>query len=157
MLGLNVIRIIKRGPCTIHVKQNFLFMYIFAHHGLVWCTSLSDHITALHDITSHLIYPNIVSYPIISHHIHPHYNDVIMGAMAPQITSITIVYSTVYSGRSKKHQSSASLAFVRGIHRWPVNSPHKRPVTRKMFPFDDVFMPIPITSCLYQPMSNIMF
>ena len=42
--------------------------------------------------------------------------------------------------RSKKHQSSASQAFVRGIHRWPVNSPHKRPVTRKMFPFDDVIM-----------------
>ena len=40
----------------------------------------------------------------------------------------------------RKHQSSASLAFVRGIHRGPVNSPHKWPVTRKMFPFDDVIM-----------------
>ena len=51
-----------------------------------------------------------------------------------QITSLTIVYSTVYSGADhRKHQSSASLAFVRGIHRWPVNSTHKRPVTRKMF------------------------
>ena len=40
----------------------------------------------------------------------------------------------------RKHQSSASLALVRGIHRWPVNSPHKWPVTRKMFPFDDVIM-----------------
>ena len=40
----------------------------------------------------------------------------------------------------RKHQSSASLAFVRGIHRRPVNSPHKWPVTRKMFPFDDVIM-----------------
>ena len=39
-----------------------------------------------------------------------------------------------------KHQSSASLAFVRGIQRWPVNSPHKLPVTRKMFPFDGVIM-----------------
>ena len=46
--------------------------------------------------------------------------------------------------RSKKHQSSASVAFVRGIHRWPVNSPHKRPLTRKMLPFDDVIMyPLP--------------
>ena len=61
-----------------------------------------------------------------------HYCDVIMGAMASQIPSITIVYSTVHSG--------ASLAYVRGIHRWPVNSPHKWPVTRKMFPFDDVIM-----------------
>ena len=63
-----------------------------------------------------------------------HYCDVI-------ITSLTIVFSTVYSGADhKKHQSSASLAFVRGIHRWPVNSPHKWPVTWKMFPFDDVIV-----------------
>ena len=40
----------------------------------------------------------------------------------------------------RNHQSSASLAFVRGINRGPMNSPHKRPVTRKMFPFDDVIM-----------------
>ena len=64
-----------------------------------------------------------------------------MDAMASQITSLTIVYSPVYSGTNQgKHQSSASLAFVWGIHRWPVNSPHKWPVTRKMFPFDDVIM-----------------
>ena len=70
-----------------------------------------------------------------------HYNDVIMDAMASQITSLVIVYSIVYSGADQiKHQSSASLAFVRGIHWWPVNSPHKWPVTRKMFPFDDVII-----------------
>ena len=70
-----------------------------------------------------------------------HYNDVIMGTIASQITSLTIVYSIVYSDADQiKHQSSASLAFVRGIHRGPVNSPHKWPVTRKMFPFDDVIM-----------------
>ena len=70
-----------------------------------------------------------------------HYDDVIMDKMASQITSLTIVYSAVYSGADqRKHQSSASLAFVRGIHRGPVNSPHKWPVTRKMFPFDDVIM-----------------
>ena len=64
-----------------------------------------------------------------------------MRAMASQITSIKIVYSTVYSGEDqRKHQSSASLAFVREIHRWPVNFPHKGPVTRKMFPVDDVIM-----------------
>ena len=69
------------------------------------------------------------------------YNDVIMSTMASQITSVTIVYSIVYSGADqRKHQSSASLAFVREIHRWPVNSPHKELVTRKMFPFDDVIM-----------------
>ena len=71
----------------------------------------------------------------------PHYDDVIMGVMASQITSLTIVYSTVYSGADQStHQSSASLAFVWGIHRGPVNSPHKWPATRIMFPFDDVIM-----------------
>ena len=64
-----------------------------------------------------------------------------MGAMASQITSLTIVYSTIHSGTDeRKHQSSASLAFVCGIHRWPVNCSHKWPVTQKMFPFDDVIM-----------------
>ena len=72
-----------------------------------------------------------------------HYNGVIMGAIASQITSLTIVFSTFYSNADqRKHQSSASLPFVRGIHRGPVNSPHKWPVTRKMFPFDDVIMHI---------------
>ena len=70
-----------------------------------------------------------------------HYDDVTMGAMAAQITSLAIVYSTFFSGADQsKHQSSASLAIVWGIHRGPVNSPHKWPVTRKMFPFDDVIM-----------------
>ena len=70
-----------------------------------------------------------------------HYGDVIMGAIASQITSLVIFYSTVYWGADRrKHQSSASLAFVQGIHRGPVNSPHKGPVTRNMFPFDDVIM-----------------
>ena len=72
---------------------------------------------------------NVITYACSNH-----YNDVIMSAMASHITSLTIVYSTVYSGADqRKHQSSASLAFVWGIHRWPVNSPHKGPVTRKRF------------------------
>ena len=71
-----------------------------------------------------------------------HYNDFIMRAMASQITSLRIVYR-FFRHRSKKLQSSASLAFVRGIHRWLVNSPHKGPVTRKMFPLDDVIMKLP--------------
>ena len=67
-----------------------------------------------------------------------HYNDIIMNAMASQINSFTIVYSTVDSGSDqRKHQSSVPLAFVGGIKRSPVNSPRKR---RKMFPFDDVIM-----------------
>ena len=64
-----------------------------------------------------------------------------MSAITFQITGVSIVYTTVCSGTNqRKHQSSASLAFVRGIHRWPVNSPHKGPVTWKMFPFDDLIM-----------------
>ena len=68
-----------------------------------------------------------------------HYNDVIMSAMASRISSLTTVYSIVYSGADqRKHQRSAWLAFVRRIHRWPVNSPHKGTVRRKRFPLDDV-------------------
>ena len=70
-----------------------------------------------------------------------------MSSMASQITSLTIVCSNVYLGvDQRKQQSSASLAVVRGIHRWPVNSPDKGPVTRKMYPFDDVIMFDPIDS-----------
>ena len=54
----------------------------------------------------------------------------------------------------RKHQSSASLALVRGIHRGPVNSPHKWPVTRKMFPFDDVIM-IPHDTEKYGPPATL--
>ena len=70
-----------------------------------------------------------------------HYRDVIIGVITSQITGLTIVYSTDYSiADQRKHLSSASLAFVRGNHRGPWTSPHKWPVTRKMFPFDDVIM-----------------
>ena len=63
-----------------------------------------------------------------------HYDDVIMGTIASQITSLAIVYSIVYSSADqRKHQSTASLAFVWGFHRGPVNSPHKWPVMRKCF------------------------
>ena len=72
---------------------------------------------------------------------HIHYSDVMVGTMASQITSVSIVWPIVCSGEDQKsHQSSASLAFVRGIRRSPVNSPHKEPVTWKMLPFDDVSM-----------------
>ena len=70
-----------------------------------------------------------------------HHSDIIMSAVPSQITSVSIVYSTVCSGTDqRKHQSSASLAFVRVIHQWPVNSLHKGPVTRKMLLFDDIIV-----------------
>ena len=79
--------------------------------------------------------------PVLKHDNCAHYGDVIMITMASQITSLTVVYSIVHSDADKrKYQNPASLAFVRGINRWPVNSPYKGPVTRKMFPFDDVIM-----------------
>ena len=78
---------------------------------------------------------------LLLHLIVIHCYDVMIGAMASQINSLTIVYLSVHSGADqRKHQSSASLAFVWGIHRRPVNSPHKWPMTQKMFPFDDVIM-----------------
>ena len=79
-----------------------------------------------------------------------HYGDIIMGTIASQITSLTIVYSTIYSDADqRKHQSSASLAFVQGIYRGPVNSPYKWPVSRKMFPFDNVIMVSVLTIYIY--------
>ena len=70
-----------------------------------------------------------------------YHSDATMSAMASQITGVSIVYSNFCSGADQReHQSSVSLTFVRGIHRWPVNAPHKGPVTRKIFPFDDVIM-----------------
>ena len=98
----------------------------------------------------------------------PHYNDVIKSAMASQTTSLTIIYSSVYSGADQRnHWGLVSLAFVRRIHRWPVNSPHKGPVTRKMPSFDDVIM---LSKCvndmgldkhrpqyMYAPQCNLVF
>ena len=69
-----------------------------------------------------------------------HNSDVIISAMASQ-SGVSIVCSIVWSGTDQwKHQSYTPLAFVKGIHRWPVDSPHKGPVTSKMFLFDDVIM-----------------
>ena len=88
---------------------------------------------------------------------HRHYDDVIMGPIASQITSLTIVYSTVYSDADqRKHQSSVSLAFVRGIQRGPVNSPHKWPVTRKMFPFHDVIMDVALMTSWHKAVLPVL-
>ena len=68
-----------------------------------------------------------------------HYIDVMMRAIASQITGVSMVFPTVRLDQ-RKQQSSAPLALVRGIHRSPVDSPQKKPVTWRMFPFDDVIM-----------------
>ena len=99
--------------------------------GRCWTTRATFGITAAPDVIHH--YKDMETY----------YSDVIMSAMASQITGVSIVYLTYCSGADqRKHQSSPSLAFVRGIHRWPVNSTHKGPVTRKLYPFDAGVMTI---------------
>ena len=68
-----------------------------------------------------------------------HYIDVIMSAMASQITGVSIGCTAVCSGLDhRNHQSSALLAFVRGIHRRHMDSSLKGPVTLQMFPFDEI-------------------
>ena len=61
-----------------------------------------------------------------------HHSDVTMIGMASQIAGVSVVCSGT---DKRKDQSPASLAIVRGIHRWPVDSPHKGPVTWKCFHF----------------------
>ena len=108
-----------------------------AHWLPVWQRQMTQPFTSVHMCWNCRVRSGTTSFSIFRQN----YCDVTMGGVASQITSHTIVYSTGHSGPDqRKHQSSASLAFVRGIHRWPVNSPHKGPVTRKMFPFDDVIM-----------------
>ena len=112
------------------------------HKGLhLWhlCGKVSGQ---LHDVTWHdMTWCQAKSSHSVCQKFRWHYTDFLMGPMASQITSLTIVYSTANSGGDqRKHQSSASLTFVQGIHRWSVNSPHKWPVTRNFFPFDDVIM-----------------
>ena len=103
------------------------------------------------------VYGDLYIWKLFSHH-----NDVIMSSMTSQITGVSIVNSAVCSGAyQRKHQSSAWLVFVRGIHRWPMNSPHKGPVTRKMFPFDDVITilkqetPAWFTKCEYLTINSL--
>ena len=72
-------------------------------------------------------------------HASTHYSDVMMSAVTFQITDVSVVCSTVCSGADQR-----KLAFVREIDRWPSDSPHKGPVTRKIFPFGDLIMKAPV-------------
>ena len=130
MVGLKIIYVSKRVLCEFRVETELpAIMDLATILGLLYV-----HI-------SHCCLVTVYGTMDFGHNCCLHYNDVIMSTMTSQITSLAIVYSAVYSGADqRKHQSSASLAFVRGIHRGPANSPHKWPVTRKMFPFDDVIM-----------------
>ena len=84
-----------------------------------------------------------VNYMILFHYAYLHYSGVIMSAMVFQITGVLIVCSTVCSGADKrKHQSSASVAFVGRIHRWTVTGgfPPQRASNAENISFDDVIM-----------------
>ena len=69
-----------------------------------------------------------------------HYSDVLMRAMAHQITCVSIVCSTVCSGADKKKSNHRVIGLCEENHWSPVDSPHKGPVTRKMFLFGDIIM-----------------
>ena len=85
--------------------------------------------------------PLVFFFGVFSYKCPGYYSGVIMGTMASQITSLTIVYSTVYSRRLSKTSKRHDTGFC-------ANSPHEWPVTRKMFLLDDVIMIMPTVSKL---------
>ena len=123
------------------MKMVYLYNSFIEIHSQRACICSNDVLAPNKRQASMWINDGLVSGPGLNDLWPYHYCDVIMSQTASQITSLTIVCLIVYSGTDqRKHQSSASLAFVRRIHRRPVNSPLKWPVTRKMFPFDDAIM-----------------
>ena len=133
--------------CSVKVKEMIVLGFFFTSgHTIFTCltTFMSFHgdfgiiLSEIHiKLSIHVIILIITP----DSHVTAHYNDVIMNAMASQIISVLIVCSIVCSVPDQgKHRSPASLAFVRGIHRWPVDPTHKGPVTRIILPFDDVIM-----------------
>ena len=137
VIGRNVIVIISRPILCDMTDLNYTATYCIAIIVLRWISMGSRQILCnvigWEYVATYFNYIatdfNIRSWSmgrVLTQTANHHYDDIIMTAMASQITSLTSVYSTVYSGADqRKHQSSASLAFVRGIHRRPVNSPHK--------------------------------
>ena len=106
-----------------------------ANMGPTWVLSAPDgpHVGP-HELLSGMLPQIRASYGVTRPQ---HYNDVIMTTMASEITSLTVVYSTLYS---KKTSNLCVTGLCVGNSPGPVNSPHKGPVTRKMFPFDDDIM-----------------
>ena len=147
MLGLELIHVCKRGHCVITSHEYTRNYYITEKNK---AAQNREHIS-LDILNIHISCAWLGEW-------NTHYDDVTMSLMASQITSLTIVNPTVYSGADKrKHQSSASLAFGRGIHRGPMNSPHKWPVTRKMFPFENVITKICIGISVYINIYNHVY
>ena len=123
---------LTKGAPVIYSKLSVICEWDTAH---AWWWPL------LGSLHRYLITPVKVMQLVTTSHNCCHFNDVMISAMVSQLTSVSIVYSAVCSYTDcRKRQSPASLAFVMGIHRSPVISPHKWPVAREKFPFDDVIM-----------------
>ena len=125
--------------CTYHQHGNFKFLprgivltiFYYQYYISCWCL----------EVRSLIFNRTGWSEVILAPHGRGHYNDVIMTTMASQITSLTVVYSTVYSDADqRKHQKLRVTGLCVGNSPGLVNSPYKGPVMRKMFPFDDVIM-----------------
>ena len=141
-----------------HWAHIFMKCIMIAKHCLLYATGLNFFLLNLVYYFIIFVFHMPSTFPImiyfalvIRHHdtgiLLSHYSDMIMSAMASWITGVSIIYLTVCSGADqRKYQNFASLAFARGNHRSPANSPHKGPVTRKMFPFVDVIMSLSITA-----------
>ena len=114
--------------------------FTFPHNKNSICHCIVPHTIDINGRIPHLLYDKMYHWWLVCMNAWQiHYSDVIIDTMVSQITSLAIVCFTVYSGADEiKHHSSASLAFVRGIHRWPLNSQCKGTVTQKMLPFDNV-------------------
>ena len=134
---------IKNKYHHLTLQKEFRLLLNKGVHGNVWSAKHTTIKNVFKIINCRKFFRQLTSHfePIFVPTLSPYYSDVIMSAMTSQITGVSIVYSTACScADQRKHQSSASQSFVRGNHRWPVNSPHKGPVTRKMFPCDEFVM-----------------
>ena len=121
------VQYIVKGALSLSLSLS-IYIYIYIHIYISFNTR-----------TQHNTNTNLVLVDTPKHHYHC--CDVIRSAMAFLIPGVSFVCSIICFGADqRKHQSSTSLAFLRGNLRWPMDSPHKRPVTRKMFPFNDVIM-----------------
>ena len=130
--------------CFVYIMQDKCFILtllksIVKIHHVSYFFKMNPFLVQTWDLLYNVTYsynPSLSWWAVVS----LHYSDVLMSTVS-QITSLTIVYSTVHSvADQRKHQSYVSLAFVMGIHRWLVNYPHKGPIMPKMFLFDDIIM-----------------
>ena len=101
---------------NIHILLYGYRWYVYTYSIVMWLVKV---IFAQNSDSHKLNFPPCVNAENAVVFFFSHYSDVIMSAIVSQITSPTILYSTVYSDTDqRKHQSSASPAFVWGIHRW---------------------------------------